>query len=479
MNLADHEAERLFRSLDDNDDDELQFQEYLRLFKGVSVDQEIARAATPEERQLGKLRRIFNAADKDKDGFIEASEWRGAMKNLGMEMTEEQSDTLFNSLDLAKDELLSFDEFAMLFNQNMRLQSPTDSPQMVTREIRPALPSLSTAIRNELLSSGLTEAQIAAIPELLDAADVDRSGYINAKEFKKTVEALDMKLSDMQVNKIFKKTDISVDDKLDFNEFLNLVVEAAREKREEQRTALQEKQISRIRQIFDAADPNKDGYINADEFVKAMEALGMKMSQLQAKKLFKMLDIGGDSRLNFEEFLHLVQEATREKGDEQKNLPLSKWGRLRQIFDAADTQKNGSIDAKEFKTALEALGMTLSPLQTKKLYKSLDINADSKLDFEEFKQLTGEAVKEKREEDLKPLPEGTLPRIRLIFDAADPNKDGYINAEEFKNAMESLGLKVSDKQATKLFKAMDIGGDSKLSFEEFSQLIQEAAKGRL
>jgi len=68
-----------------------------------------------------------------------------------------------------------------------------------------------------------------------------------------------------------------------------------------------------------------------------------------------------------------------------------------------------------------------------------------------------------------------LDNVRKVFDAIDANESGTIEFVEFKMGLQALGMKMSDEDAGAVFNSFDMSGDSKLQFEEYVALIQEAA----
>jgi len=69
-----------------------------------------------------------------------------------------------------------------------------------------------------------------------------------------------------------------------------------------------------------------------------------------------------------------------------------------------------------------------------------------------------------------------LDNLRKAFDAIDTNGSGSIEASEFGKGLEQLGMKMTEEECLAVFKSFDINNDSKLSFEEYKKLIQEAMK---
>jgi calcium-binding protein CML len=62
---------------------------------------------------------------------------------------------------------------------------------------------------------------------------------------------------------------------------------------------------------------------------------------------------------------------------------------LRQKFDRADTNKNGSVDEDEFMVLVRTLGVTLTPEEVQVAFLAIDINGNGRIEFGEFKNWWG------------------------------------------------------------------------------------------
>lgn len=70
--------------------------------------------------------------------------------------------------------------------------------------------------------------------------------------------------------------------------------------------------------------------------------------------------------------------------------------------------------------------------------------------------------------------EPSLDEVREAFGMFDENKDGFVDAEELKKMMSSLGLVgLSEKECQRMIMVFDDDGDGRISFGEFVKLIEE------
>jgi len=85
----------------------------------------------------------------------------------------------------------------------------------------------------------------------------------------------------------------------------------AAEKAVQETFGLSEEQITNVRAAFDAADANKSGTIEATELKVIMASLGHELSDEEVGNILKTLDINGDGKLQFDEYLKMVAEALK------------------------------------------------------------------------------------------------------------------------------------------------------------------------
>ncbi|GFR60289.1 calmodulin [Elysia marginata] len=84
------------------------FRGFLHLAKELTTPED-------EEKELLETFRIF---DKNRDGYIGASDLRFVLSRLGREITEEEADHMINEVDLDGDGRISFKEFVEALEHN-------------------------------------------------------------------------------------------------------------------------------------------------------------------------------------------------------------------------------------------------------------------------------------------------------------------------------------------------------------------------
>jgi len=103
QNPTEEELTEMISSVDDNNDKEIDFEEFLILMKSrCEVDPQ-----DPEK----ELRDAFAVFDSDGSGSIDRKELKRLMKKLGQALTEAEVDAMMDEVDSNGDGEISYDEF--------------------------------------------------------------------------------------------------------------------------------------------------------------------------------------------------------------------------------------------------------------------------------------------------------------------------------------------------------------------------------
>lgn len=142
---------------------------------------------------------------------------------------------------------------------------------------------------------------------------------------------------------------------------------------------------------------------------------------------------------------------------------------LRDAFEMFDKNGDGCISIQELRTTLTFLGITTTEEELQVIFNTVDTDRNNLIDFKDFCFLMTpcgvfmrpeEGVGECEKEDL----------LKEAFDVFDADKNGFIDAEELKQAMLSVGEDLNDQELTSLLASADINGDGKVEFEEFKRV---------
>lgn len=167
---------------------------------------------------------------------------------------------------------------------------------------------------------------------------------------------------------------------------------------------------------------------------------------------------------------------------------------LKLIFDAIDSDANGSVSQAELSAALvkdtniEQLMKDAKMNPDQSVWRNLDKNQDGRITWDEFKASLYEVATEivKQESDLPavelPADEKALMQLKKVFDSLDKNHDESVDKDELSaglNKDEKLIQLIAEANFNTLgfvFEQLDANQDGKVTWEEFQAALRAAAK---
>ena len=136
---------------------------------------------------------------------------------------------------------------------------------------------------------------------------------------------------------------------------------------------------------------------------------------------------------------------------------------IKEAFDLFDTDGSGTIDAKELKVAMRALGFEPKKEEIRKLIADVDTNGSGVIDFPEFLDMmtTKMAERDPREEMIK------------AFRLFDDDETGRISFKNLKRVAKELGENMTDEEIQEMIDEADRDGDGEISEEEFMRIMKK------
>uniref|UniRef100_A0A452HWA2 EF-hand domain-containing protein n=1 Tax=Gopherus agassizii TaxID=38772 RepID=A0A452HWA2_9SAUR len=128
--------------------------------------------------------------------------------------------------------------------------------------------------------------------------------------------------------------------------------------------------------------------------------------------------------------------AQRKKSGLKPELTELQKQEIREAFDLFDTDGSGSIDVKELKVAMRALGFEPKKEEVKKMIADIDKEGSGTIDFEDFLAMMTQKMNEK---DSK---EEILKAFRLF----DDDGTGKISFKNLKRVAKELGENLTDEE---------------------------------
>ena len=135
--------------------------------------------------------------------------------------------------------------------------------------------------------------------------------------------------------------------------------------------------IEEYREAFNMFDLNKDGLLSAEEIFKMLKNYGYPMPKDEIKRMIAKIDSDGDMRIDFEEFITLIQSQTIFIDETDDDAIL-------RAFKSFDKDHDGKIPNSEFRFLLNNLGNIFSKEETEELFRISNLNDEGELDYVKF-----------------------------------------------------------------------------------------------
>mmetsp|Transcript_22536 Transcript_22536/g.28779 ORF Transcript_22536/g.28779 Transcript_22536/m.28779 type:complete len:178 (-) Transcript_22536:333-866(-) len=149
----------------------------------------------------------------------------------------------------------------------------------------------------------------------------------------------------------------------------------------------------------------------------------------------------------------------RRRARKQKpTLDEEQMQELKEAFNLFDTDGSGTIDIRELKAAMRALGFTVKKAEIREMLSDLSKPEDcTSVDFSEFCELMLDKMnsRDTREEILK------------IFALFDEEGTGKITFRNLKRVAAELGESLTDDELQEMIDEADRTGDGTINKEEF------------
>ena len=159
--------------------------------------------------------------------------------------------------------------------------------------------------------------------------------------------------------------------------------------------------MTELRAVFNLFDKDGDGTISAEELEQKLKAVYGKKYRFDRKEIdamIKAVDGDGNGTNDFEEFMTMMG-----LGDGKRSKRAARDGRseLKEAFDVFDTDGDGSISKVEVARVMHAVGIKIDEATLELMVKSVDIDGNGEIDFEELCQLMSDALPQSKKKSKK------------------------------------------------------------------------------
>lgn len=142
--------------------------------------------------------------------------------------------------------------------------------------------------------------------------------------------------------------------------------------------------------------------------------------------------------------------------DEQKE-------ELREAFNLFDTEHSGTIDARELKAALRALGFEVKKEDVRRMLSDVGKDPSQPIDFNDFQEMMRGRMPDKNSRE----------EINKVFALFDEDETGKISFRNLKRISQELGESLTDEELNEMIEEADRDGDGLINPEEFYRVMRK------
>ena len=148
---------------------------------------------------------------------------------------------------------------------------------------------------------------------------------------------------------------------------------------------------------------------------------------------------------------------TKKKNAYKQELSEDQKKEIKDAFDLFDTSGSGTIESKELKVALRALGFDPKKDELRSLILQYDTAGTGRIDFAEFLDIMLQKISENNTET----------EIQNAFELFDINGDKFIDIEDLRKVAEELGETMTEEELMEM-----LNGASKKAGEDEGKVNQ-------
>uniref|UniRef100_G1QAZ4 EF-hand domain-containing protein n=1 Tax=Myotis lucifugus TaxID=59463 RepID=G1QAZ4_MYOLU len=138
---------------------------------------------------------------------------------------------------------------------------------------------------------------------------------------------------------------------------------------------------------------------------------------------------------------------------------------IKEAFDLFDIDGSGTIDVKELKIAMRALGFEPKKEEVKKLIAEIDKEGTGTISFEDFFAIMSLKMSEKDEKE----------ELLKAFKLFDDDATGSITLNNIKRVAKELGETLTDDELQEMLDEADHDGDGEINEDEFLRMMQKTS----
>ncbi len=139
---------------------------------------------------------------------------------------------------------------------------------------------------------------------------------------------------------------------------------------------IQEERQKLMNEIFDLYDTDHTGYVDIKDSLKMLAAMGKNLEPEDENDFLMVADPNKEGIITKQNFLKGVETLF--------TIPDDYLPEIKEAFEFFDKNNNGKISCKDFKKLLVKLSKEYTEQEAEELFKTLDLNAEGEININDF-----------------------------------------------------------------------------------------------
>ena len=142
------------------------------------------------------------------------------------------------------------------------------------------------------------------------------------------------------------------------------------------KTNIQDERHKLMNEIFDLYDTDHTGYVDIKDSLKMLAAMGKKLEPEDENDFLMVADPNKEGVISKQNFLKGVEILF--------TIPDTYLPEIKNAFEFFDKKNNGKISCKDFKKILVKQTKEYTEKEAEELFKTLDLNSDGEININDF-----------------------------------------------------------------------------------------------
>jgi len=153
----------------------------------------------------------------------------------------------------------------------------------------------------------------------------------------------------------------------------------------------------------------------------------------------------------------------REQPRKKDLLSEEQLEEIREAFNLFDTDHSGTIDVRELKAAMRALGFEIKKEEMKRVLADIDKQVTSQITHDEFVTVMSTRMGDRDSKE----------EIMKVFKLFDEDNSGYITFRNLKRICQELGENLSEDDIQEMIDEADRDDDGQVNPQEFYRVMKK------